>query len=267
MWGKQLPFAVEMESRGVGVMSAASVLADLPETTLRFRVPQVGTTEVSFLTIPRPLLLVVLGGLLGEPLPEKQADVAVPPELNRELTPVEDSIVDLVVEQFFLDPLQQTWPFLSKLRLDRPQRAPIRSSPPYSPDTLLLVVRFVVRGPFGEIDWTWMLPKSKWLESLEIPGRARTTRNTEPALPPPSREERESMVCELPVQLTVHLGSTKVSLLHLAALQVGDVLLLDQAIDQPLSAALGKKVKFLVWPGARGSRQAIAIHAPVESSP
>jgi flagellar motor switch protein FliM len=75
------------------------------------------------------------------------------------------------------------------------------------------------------------------------------------------------MVCELPVQLTVHLGSTKVSLLHLAALQVGDVLLLDQAIDQPLSAALGKKVKFLVWPGARGSRQAIAIHAPVESSP
>jgi len=245
IWSSQLPFTIELEPVGISVVQAGSVFAELPDATLRFRSALQGRSESSLLIVPRPLMLALLNGLLGEAID--------PDQLERELTSVEESVADLVAQQFFLQPLQLTWPFPNRLRLADPVREPDIGEPPYPLEEAVLTAHFRFRADFGEVDWWWMLPRAGWLESLagvESP-------------PPPKPEEMVAMVQELPLRLTVNLGTARLSLLHLGALQVGDVLLLDQPIDEPLPATLGGQVKFLVWPGAKGTRQAVAIHSPV----
>lgn len=248
LWSAQLPFPVTAEAGEMGMLPATSVLNGIPDTTLRFRALQESTGAISILLVPRPLAIAVLSGLLGEEYKEE--------DVNRDLTSVEDDVVDLVAEQFFLEPLQLGWPLQQKLVLQRPHREPMRSSPAYLPTEPLLVARFRVRGPFAEPqEWCWMMPRRGWLDSLAGVREARR----------PSQDEREAIVRELPVEMTVILGNTRLSLLHLAALQPGDLLVLDQRIDQPLAVEMGGQTKFRVWAGARGSKQAVAIQTPVES--
>jgi flagellar motor switch protein FliM len=236
-----------MEPCGIEVLPASRVFERIPETAIHFRTPLESSSELTLLVASRPLLVAVLGGLLGSP-PESAAD------LDLELTPVEEEMAEFVVEHFFLAPLQQVWPLAEKLSLSAPRRQAPAADPPYLPTALLVVVQFRAKGEFGEFDWWWILPRNGWLATLI--GNSTVT---------PGREAREAAVRELPVRLTVQLGSARLSLLHLAALQVGDLLILDQPINQALPALLGGHKKFLVWPGACGARQAISIHAPVES--
>lgn len=240
-----LPFAVEMEPAGVEVVAAGQVLDSVAETAVRVRANLRGTADGSLLLLPRPVVLGLYSGLMGEPASD-----------DRELTPVEEEVSDFLAGQFFLDPLQQSWPLNPKLILDAPTRLASRGSP-YAPETLIVVLRFVIKGPFGQHTWLWTLPRSGWLDTV-AGGQA--------SAPTVSREERETLVRGLPVQLTVRLGATRLSLLQVAGLQIGDVLLLEQPVAEPLSASLGGQVKFLVWPGAVGTRQAVAIQSPVESN-
>jgi flagellar motor switch protein FliM len=241
-----MPFPVEMEPAGLEVLTAGQLLEQLPETSLRFRAAVSGAADASWLVLPRPVVLALLSGLLGETFDPAQPD--------RELTPLEEDVSDFVAREYFLGPLQEPWPHSPKLRLDAPARLVGPASAPYLPGTLLLVAGFRMRGPFGEQPWWWALPRAGWIESLGGSAQA-------PKPAPPTREEREQFARGLPLRLTVHLGTARMSLVHLAGLEVGDVLLLEQPIDQPLSASLGDQVKFLVWPGAVGARQAVAIHS------
>lgn len=248
-----LPFPVEMEPAGLDVVAAGPWHERLPESGLRFRAGLSDAPDVSLFVLPRPLVLALLASLLGEPIDPGHPD--------RELTALEDDVSDFVAREYFLGPLQQAWQLSPKLRLEAPGRLAPQAALPYLPTTLLLVAGFRVRGPFGELPWWWALPRSGWLDALGgggAPARSQAL---------PSREEREAFARTLPLRLTVNLGGAKMSLVHLAGLQVGDTLLLEQPIDQPLSASLGGQVKFLVWPGAVGARQAVAIHSHVEPKP
>lgn len=248
LWGAQLPFTVQMESCEGQVMPAARALDNLPDTALRFRVLVESGPDVSLLAASRPMLLAILAGVFGSPID--------PENLDQELTPVEEDVVEFVAEQYFLGPLQRAWPRDEKLRLEPPRRLSPTAELPFARSARLLVTQYKVKAPFGEFDWWWMVPHDGALLSSLGGG---------PAPVPSSHEERESTIKELPVRMTVQLGSAPLSLLHLACLQEGDLLLLDQPIDQPLPALLGGQVKFLVWPGARGGRQAVRIHGTCES--
>jgi flagellar motor switch protein FliM len=247
----QLPFTVEVEAGDLTVLSAGQLHEDVPETALRFVAGLSGTSDVSMLIVPRPVLLAMLCGMLGETFDPDNPD--------REFTPIEENITDFLAREFFLDSLQQSWLITPKLRFDLPNRQPPRALPPYALSTQLLQVTLRLRGPFGELALWWVLPRIGWVESIV------GTTTTKAIVP--TRAEREDGVRALPIQMTVNLGHTELSLIHLASLEIGDVLLLDQLVDQPMTASIGGQIKFLVWPGAVGSRQAVAIHSPYESEP
>jgi flagellar motor switch protein FliM len=113
-----------------------------------------------------------------------------------------------------------------------------------------------VTGPFGELDWYWLLPKGDWLTAI-LPAPSNSAEAAE-------RARVEKLVREFPVDLSVQLGSAEVSLSQLARLAPGDLILLDQPAGEPLTAAVAGVGKYLVRPGAAGQRQAVLIESPFE---
>ncbi len=112
-------------------------------------------------------------------------------------------------------------------------------------------------GPFGEGDWCWLLPRSDWVGRLLAPRQAvRSATGLADC-----RAQLTRLAEQFPVRLSVRLGKAEVSLQQLSRLQTGDLILLDQRVSEPLPASLAGTVKYHVWPGAVGSRQAIEIHS------
>ena len=70
---------------------------------------------------------------------------------------------------------------------------------------------------------------------------------------------------ELPLDITVVLGTVELTLGELARLMVGDVIILDQRVSDPLPAFLAGENKCRGWPGRVGSRQAFEIQSFVGS--
>lgn len=61
------------------------------------------------------------------------------------------------------------------------------------------------------------------------------------------------------VDLRVELGAASVTLNDLGNLKVGDVLLLDRTIDQPLEILVGGRPKFVARPGTIGNKLAVQL--------
>ncbi len=66
---------------------------------------------------------------------------------------------------------------------------------------------------------------------------------------------------DVPVELVAVLGEVKMTLEHLNALKVGDLVPLDAAAHQDIPVLVGSKRRFLARPGTRGNRLAIEITA------
>jgi flagellar motor switch protein FliM len=74
-----------------------------------------------------------------------------------------------------------------------------------------------------------------------------------------SREQIESLVREMEVEMTVVLGRVDLSMRDLTALATGDVLVFDQKVNEPLEGLVAGTPKFRVWPGVIGDRAAIVV--------
>ena len=78
---------------------------------------------------------------------------------------------------------------------------------------------------------------------------------------PPESVRLPLLVEELPVEMTVLLGTVELSLADLSRLSVGDVVILNQRVSETLPALLAGEKKCKVWPGRIGSRQAFEIES------
>ena len=248
-WARALPFPARLE---VGVRDEVlpeEWLACLPETTLGLRVRLGDGGPVSLLVLPRPLALAMLDGLLGEAITGMPADNA--------LSPVEESLLGHLTETLLLSPLRDTWPGPKPLALRTGrQEFNLRTTRVFPAGDPLYVCPLRVTGPFGELDWCWLLPKGDWLTAI-LPVPSRSAASVE-------RDRVEKLVCEFPVDVSVQLGSAEVSLSQLGRLAPGDLILLDQAAGEPLTAAVAGVGKFLVRPGVAGQRQAVLIESTLE---
>lgn len=78
---------------------------------------------------------------------------------------------------------------------------------------------------------------------------------------------KEETLNKIRIPITVNVGSTKISMNDLKKLQVGDVVKLERAIDEPLLVVIRDKVNFLGQPGILEKKLAIQIILPeVEKS-
>jgi flagellar motor switch protein FliM len=248
-WQREVPFALEAQLAELDTFRWADALARVTDGQLGYRLPIAGNRLPSLLVLPRPLLLALVGGLLGETgeqLPE-----------DRELTPVEQSLAEYFLQNLWVPFFKETWPAVVQVIWEWPQPEPNPQCSRIVPaDTSVVVFTCVLRGPFGEASCSWLFPKKGLAELL----------GAEPSDAPPAdgAEARvEALVRNLPMDFVVVLGRVEISLAQLAELQVGDVILLNQRVGEPLSALVGEEPKFLGWAGRSGSSTAFRIESVI----
>jgi flagellar motor switch protein FliM len=246
---RHLPFGVEMALAGVEVQRPADGLAKLPEAVVGYGVSVNGSTVNGLAALPRPLALALVGAMLGE--------VATALPEDRELTLVEQDLCQFFVTEVLVATLQETWPAVTSIPFVLRRREPHpRWTRIFPPDENVVACTFSVKGPFGEGSWYWLQPQKHLMEQLAqaMPGGEKPRSGG-----PPEPVRLRLLVEELPVELTVVLGTVELSLSELSKLSVGDVVILNQRVSESLTAYLAGEKKCKGWPGRVGSRQAFEI--------
>jgi flagellar motor switch protein FliM len=97
---------------------------------------------------------------------------------------------------------------------------------------------------------TWLLPRKdteRLFESATGLSLARTVNNP------------KELVMTLPLDLVGVLGRVDLKMSSVANLKSGDILKLDQKIDEPLAVEIDDKELFRCWPGRVGKQQGLEI--------
>lgn len=244
-WSQHMASAVTMEYTSHETMLMLEARREFPDAAIAYQLELGPHGLPTLFVIGRPLVLAMLGQILGESL------TALPDD--RPLTPIERSLSDLLFEEL-AGGIGEAWPDQEPLRCqiglcsDKPQRSRL-----YALGARVLLSRFQVQGSFGSETVYWLAAQEQ-IETLLAEADdvvAGQHHDSEGALHARARE--------IPVQMVVRLGSAELPVADLADLRVGDVILLDQKIDEPLVAAVAGKPLYRGWPGRVGSRQAIQI--------
>jgi flagellar motor switch protein FliM len=246
-WPKLLPYAATLAVGNVEVVAAATGISALPDDATAIPLAA-GDDGTSLLVLRRPLLLALLAGLVGE------SPAALP--ADRDPTELELSLVGYLARELFLDALERSWPAPAPPSFAPGAPAPPRLAWAAGPADLLLFATLDVSAPFGEHPVYLLVPREGLGDRL-----AAAEARPEPPAPAPG-EQIESLVREMPVDLTVLLGSADLTMSEIGALRAGDVVVLRQRVDQPLDGLVSGARKFSVWPGSVGGKAAVVIDAP-----
>jgi flagellar motor switch protein FliM len=249
-WIKVLPFEFKLTCGPLETARPASALAQLPDPAVAYKVALPLATS-TLLAVPRPVVLAVVAGLLGD------AGGALP--ADRELTAVEDSLWQYLLQDFLLPALKETWQGTTPIALDLEQREP---HPQWSRAFVgggnLVACTLAAQGPFGTQPCRWLAPIKGLLGLLGLTVRQPGEPAAEPAGPSP---HLAALVRELPVEIAVELGKADLSLLQLARLGVGDMVVLNQRVTEPLVASVGGGQMLRGWAGRVGNWKAFQIES------
>ena len=80
------------------------------------------------------------------------------------------------------------------------------------------------------------------------------------------RDDLEKLVLCAPAELQVRLGKANVRLSRLADLKQGDIIVLDQRIEDPLVAELGGQPMFRGWGCRVGKQQVFQIDSEINEA-
>ncbi len=174
------------------------------------------------------------------------------------LTTVESSMLELLFGEVSRA-IAMSWPEVEPLKSElescvfRPNRSRI-----FAPDELMMRRQIEITTSFGTDTAWWLLPQIGLAEL-----RISDTGLTEAVDVTPDLRLRE-IAKLLPVEIVVRLGHTKVTLSEMNQLEIGDFLVLDQALSQPVEAVLDGELQWLGMPCRIGRRQGIEIIASNE---
>jgi flagellar motor switch protein FliM len=249
-WGRLLTFKADAIAGGVAPTTAGAGLLALPGNSIGF--PIADDDEGFLLALPRPLLLTLLAGLMNEVVTDFVPD--------RDLSALETSLCGYLVRELILAPMENAWPLA-----DRPKWTPGAGGQPrnvwrVAPADPAVLATVGITCAFGTQSMQLLFPRSVRLLRLADPPPPKAAPQSDT-----QRRHIEALVKEMPVDVTVQLGLSELTLYDLAKLQPGDLLVLKQKVGEPLPAAVGGTDKFRVWPGAVGGRQAVQIHEVVEA--
>jgi flagellar motor switch protein FliM len=248
-WNKVLPSEVTVSLRRAEPLRTADALALLADTMVAYRAGLRGETPVTLLALPRPLVLALVAGLLGDP-----RLLALPDD--RSLTPIEEWLWQDFLSRHWLPVLTETWPGPEPAAPGVLRKEPhARYSRAFTGEEKLVVCSLLWRGPFEEQEGYWLLPLRGLAEELGLPKQAAVPEAAGAAVV----RRLEGLVRELPVEVQVILGAARVQLPELAQLRPGDLVLLDQHVSEPLQVLVGGQKKFLGWPGQVAGWQALQI--------
>jgi len=206
-------------------------------------------TAASLIVVPNELMQELIARVLGE----RTLSIAG----ERSLSPAEQSIAEFLVDGI-VQSLQETWQGDASLVLNRQDtETDVRRTRRIRPTETVIALRSMVRTASTESHWDWLLT-DPFLAELFQRDAVRPSGSTLPV-----QDRLEQRVLEMRARLAVRLGTAPLTGPQLAALQVGDVVVLDQRVDQPLLASIQGEPKFLGWAGRAGSRQAFEIQSEI----
>lgn len=231
----------------------AEVLSDWTDKTLAFRVVMERCEATSIIAVPNPLMQEFIARILGEQLSAQSAE--------RELTPAESSIGRFIVETFAKN-LNEAWQSDSPLQLKVDAIEPnIRRTRHFRPAEPFVDCRTHVKTPIGESKWSWFLSMEFLSGLFGLPSRQHRASDGHS-----SRDRMEVLIREMRAEVVVRLGGVQLTAPQMSALRVGDVVVLDQRVSEPLRGTIRGEPKFLGWAGRIGDRQAFEIESEIQST-
>ncbi len=174
---------------------------------------------------------------------------------SRDLTAAELSLIELLFGEI-ARAFSQGWPEVEALpvELDQILNRPLRSRI-FQPRENLVRSVVILQTPMGEDAFVILMPQAA-LASIGIDDATAT------AAPPQSASPRMKLLTEsLPLTLSVSLGRASLSLGEMNQLAIGDVLVLDQPVGNPLEAQISGRLHFVGHACRLGPRQGFRILA------
>ena len=241
---EHVKFPVSFTLESVTTCQAGKVTAELTDSEVAYHIFIHEEPTASMFVLPRPYLLSMANGMLGEEPNEEIED--------RVFTGVERSLADLTLETY-VEAMSEAFLGSQPLpcRLDDFEETPKRSRN-FARDSSLIVSRIKATLPCGEYIFVWMIPASA-SESIPFPAEQKEAGSTDG-----QTVARESIE-RIQLELSVCLGSIETQMSDLTNLKVGDVLVLNQRVAEPMLASVDGRPCFQVWPGKSGSRRAVKV--------
>jgi flagellar motor switch protein FliM len=151
------------------------------------------------------------------------------------------------------------WPEVTPLecQLESVIFRPLRSRV-FNPDETLVRTLVTVQTPLGDEQVVLLFPEAG-LVSIGIRGQL----EVESSIQTPAPQLRQ-LAERIPVTLVVELGNATLSLADMNRLSVGDVLVLDQPVNNPMMAMVEGRLQWLGQPCRLGQRQGFRILASTE---
>lgn len=171
--------------------------------------------------------------------------------VGEDLTPVELSLLQLLTEELSRS-LIDGWMGVDAIGIKTspwardPQKTRI-----FRVKDLVTKTSVHVEAKNGTVDVDWIVPKQKMTDLLESSVEQREGHE--------AQSPSDEIVGKVPMELVTVLGTVSLPMNRLSQLEVGETILLDQRIDQPIVATVNEDAFFECWPGRIGRRQALEI--------
>ncbi len=204
------------------------------------KISSAGNKLESLLVFEQASAIQIVNSILNEAGPEAIA---------REMTSVESSLLELVIQEFSAS-LVDSWRLPSQVAFEvSPLEMDIKRSKLYPPAEVFLdgTVSLKLETVEKPFEFGWKL-KQKDFE---------TVMTSEKGTSKPS--EIAEQITSIPVQLHVELGETEMSMTDITQLCAGDVILLNKSIDEPLNGYIDGQPFLVGWPGRTGQKQSLRV--------
>ncbi|MDD2714740.1 MAG: flagellar motor switch protein FliM [Candidatus Wallbacteria bacterium] len=186
-------------------------------------------------------------------------------EKIRILTEIEEAVMRRLLVKI-LDLLKESWFQVIEIS---PRLELIESNPQFtqivSPSEMVLLVSFQVN--VGEVEGIMNLC-IPYLVLEPIVSKLTTQSWFMPMKPEASSEDIisiEKKVKNVNIPLIAELGTTTVSFQDVLGLKVGDIIILDKKINQPINIKIGNSVKYSARPGVVGKFRGAVIEETVKN--
>lgn len=226
-----------------------SDLRVLADEAIVYRVDIVDYACPTLFLLDKQLAMAMAGemlGVTGQETPE-----------NRSLTEIETTCLDFLMEELrsSIEGSQKLTPARRMKIVGQTLLKELHSEFPANATNSSVGYRLNLANGGGLI--RWILPQAVTLDMAAVLPKTIQSNSR-------SREAIERLVLSAPCEISVRLGESRVQLAKLGALAPGDIIILDQKIDEPLQAWVGGHRMFSGWPARNAKQQVFQIDQPLE---
>jgi flagellar motor switch protein FliM len=246
-WNRHLPSPVKWTRNRHELATFGAVLEKLPDPGIGF-VVSVGEAQFPTLWTFSPRVAL---SLAAELIGNMEPDWPKP----RTLTAVEESLMQLLINELCWA-LGEAWPGRQSIScLPGAFESRIARSRLFGRPEKMIVTEFQLATRLGDAECHWVIPQGPFeqLAGIEWPPQPA---EAEPASASPGIER---LAVALPITMSVQLGTASLPMAQLADLNVGDVVVLDQFINDPVLADIHGAPKYRGFPGRIGAQRSFQI--------